>query len=228
MKVVQWPFPLLALAAIAGSVVLVIWIGCEVHEASVIIQAGASVALAFLTWGYLQATELTAREAGEQTEASRAILKGSEKARIDAIRPFLCLRYTIDRSKPNQKVLTWLVNVGRGPAYDITLFWNLVEAVSISGDVIITGHLMQTARLSALNNTAFGFPLGVDNNSPEMRICFFSADVGSAMPSPLHVKNLYAIIVCSDMEGRRYSTYLKHGVQFPKVGEPTMYDLTSS
>lgn len=224
IKELRWPFPVMALLEVCAAVVLIVARHSSLQEASLIMQTAATVALATLTWGYLFATEQMAHEASAQTRASKAMLAESSRARTESIRPFLCFRYTIDEASPSPQVKTWLVNVGRGPAYDITLYWNVTETTTGDGQVLLSSHLGNCLRPSALNASAFGYPLGVDNGSVELRICFVSVSADAEMPTPLFNRNVRALLVYSDLYGNKYRTRLTHKLQYPEVGEPTLED----
>jgi hypothetical protein len=86
LNVEAWMVPSLAVAAICAAVILMLSLNTDVAASSAIIQAGATVALAFLTYGYLRATSVQARAASEAANESARI-------RRSAIVPCVVLRY---------------------------------------------------------------------------------------------------------------------------------------
>lgn len=221
MKRIQWIFPAIAIMFVVASIVYCICKKLPESDTGMVIQAGATLALAALTWGYLTAASSAMKSASEQVETTKGVLDQARQSRIQSIRPVVTMRYK--KIKDDDGIITmstWLVNAGDGTACDINLYWNLREDI-VAGQCFISPPETRRGEMlypSALNRIAFGFPLISDNGSPELRICFHTGEA-SGLSTPLQIQGMRALIVYKDIEGNEYCTRIRNKMQMPDSGK---------
>lgn len=212
MRHVKWISPVIAVGIIV--LTLIYWQCKDLNESETgtAFQAGATLALVALTWGYLSATS-------SSVEATREVLQQAKQSYIMSIRPIVTMRYFTNKADGFEVFSTWLVNTGNGTACEITLYWNVQEferegAYCISADLDRQGMLHS----SPFNRDALGFPLIPDNGSAELRI-FLNSSTESGISTPLHIPGMRALLVYKDIEGNPYFTRIQHNTQIPGTGE---------